>query len=103
MASGTLAISRVVGQCLSVAVAGAVFAGFGAAEAGSAIVAGRETLSIQQVAILQQTFVKGLHAAFVVCALFAAAGVVTALSRGKETGALLPRRKDSSHTTAPRE
>jgi len=92
VASGTLATSRVIGQCLSVAVAGAVFAGFGAAEAGSALATGRETLGVEQVGILQQTFLKGLHAAFVVCAVFATAGVVTALSRGKETGACYPRR-----------
>ena len=94
VASGTLAISRVIGQCLSVAVAGAVFTGFGAAEAGSALAAGRGTLSIEQVGMLQQTFIKGLHAAFVVCAVFAAAGVVTALSRGKETDPRYPRRKE---------
>ncbi len=49
VASGTLATFRVIGQSLSVAVAGAVFAGFGAAAAGSALAAGRGTLSIEQV------------------------------------------------------
>lgn len=86
VASGTLATCRVVGQSLSVAVAGAVFTGLGAAAAGSALAAGRETLGIEQLGPLQQTFVKGLHAAFVVCAAFAAVGVVTALARGTESG-----------------
>ena len=94
VASGTLATFRVIGQSLSVAVAGAVFTGFGAAAAGSTLAAGRETLSIEQVGALQQTFVKGLHAAFVVCAVFAAVGVVAALARGRESGAPDPRRKE---------
>ncbi len=94
VASGTLATFRVIGQSLSVAVAGAVFTGLGAAAAGAALAAGRETLSVEQVRALQQTFVKGLHAAFVVCAVFAAVGVVTALGRGRESGALYPRRKE---------
>ncbi len=101
VASGALATFRVIGQSLSVAVAGAVFAGFGAAAAGSALEAGRGTLSIEQVGTLQQTFVKGLHAAFVVCAVFAAVGVVTALGRGRETGALYPRRKEPDHEESP--
>ncbi len=84
VASGILATGRVIGQSLSVAVAGAVFTSFGGAAAGAALAAGRETLSVAQVAALQQTFVTGLHAAFVVCAMFAAVGVVTALVRGKE-------------------
>ena len=87
VASGTLATFRVIGQSLSVAVAGAVFTSFGAAAAGAALAAGRETLSVEQVRALQQTFVTGLHAAFLVCAVLAAVGVVTALVRGKESGA----------------
>jgi EmrB/QacA subfamily drug resistance transporter len=86
VASGTLATGRVVGQSLSVAVAGAVFTSFGGAAAGAALTVGRETLSVEQTLALQQTFVTGLHAAFVVCALLAALGVVTALLRGAEGG-----------------
>jgi hypothetical protein len=82
VASGTLATFRVIGQSLSVVVAGAVFTSFGATAAGAALAAGRETLSVEQVRALQQTFVTGLHAAFVVCAVFAAVGVVTALVTG---------------------
>jgi EmrB/QacA subfamily drug resistance transporter len=84
VASGALATMRVVGQSLSVAVAGTVFTSFGGAAAGAVLEAGRESLSAQQARALQQTFVAGLHAAFVVCAALAAVGVVTALVRGKE-------------------
>jgi MFS family permease len=86
VASGTLSTGRVIGQGLSVAVAGAVFTSFGAAAAGASLEAGRNTLSVAQVQALQQTFVTGLHAAFVVCAVLAAVGVVTALVRGKDSG-----------------
>jgi len=87
VASGTLSTGRVIGQSLSVAVAGAVFTSFGAAAAGASLAAGRNTLSAAQVGALQQTFVTGLHAAFLVCAMLAGVGVVTALVRGKDTGA----------------
>ena len=85
VASGALATMRVVDQSLSVAVAGAVFTSFGGAAAGAVLAVGRESLSAQQVQALQQTFVAGLHAAFIVCAAIAAVGVVTALVRGKAT------------------
>lgn len=91
VASGTLATGRVVGQSLSVAVAGAVFTSFGGAAAGAALVAGRATLSVDQMRTLQQTFVSGLRAAFLACAALAALGVVTALLRGFE-GAIHPPR-----------
>ena len=84
VASGILATGRVIGQSLSVAVAGAVFTSFGGAAAGAALAAGRETLSVEQARALQQTFVTGLHAAFVVCAVLGAVGVVAALLRGAE-------------------
>jgi len=84
VASGMLATARVVGQALSVAVAGAVFASFGGAAAASALVRQRGSLPAGQTAALQSTFVSGLHAAFIVCALLAAIGIVTAVSRGRE-------------------
>jgi EmrB/QacA subfamily drug resistance transporter len=84
VASGVLATARVVGQSLSVAVAGAVFISFGAAAAGATLAAQRQTLSVAQTRALQQTFVTGLHAAFVVCAVLAGCGVVTALIRGSD-------------------
>jgi MFS family permease len=86
VASGALSTGRVIGQSLSVAVAGAIFTSFGAAAAGASLAAGRTTLSVVRVQALQHTFVTGLHAAFVVCAVLAAVGVVTALVRGKDSG-----------------
>jgi hypothetical protein len=41
----------------------------------------RGPLSVEQARALQQTFVTGLRAAFVACAVLAALGVVTALLR----------------------
>jgi hypothetical protein len=84
VASGVLATARVIGQSLSVAVAGAVFTSSGAAAAGATLQAGRQTLSTEQVQALQQTFVSGLHAALVVCAVLAGIGVVAALAQGGE-------------------
>ena len=46
--------------------------------------AGRAALRVEQVRALQETFAGGLRAAFVVCALLAALGVMTVLVRGKE-------------------
>jgi EmrB/QacA subfamily drug resistance transporter len=79
VASGILASGRVIGQSLSIAVAGAVFTSYGGAVAGAALAAGRKTLSVAQTRALQETFTTGLHTAFVVCAGLAALGVVTAL------------------------
>jgi EmrB/QacA subfamily drug resistance transporter len=87
VASGILATTRVIGQSLSVAVAGAVFTSCGGAAAGAALAAGRATLSVEQAQALQRTFETGLHAAFVVCAGLAAAGAVTSLLRGSVGGA----------------
>ncbi|MGZ3601574.1 MAG: MFS transporter [Ktedonobacterales bacterium] len=84
VASGILATSRVIGQSLSVAVSGAIFTSLGAAAAGNILATHRGQLSGAQLATLQQTFVYGLHAAFLVCAVLAAFGVVTALVRGDE-------------------
>jgi EmrB/QacA subfamily drug resistance transporter len=78
VASGILATVRVVGQALSVAVAGAVFTSRGGASAGAALAAGRKS------AALEQTFVSALRAALIVCAVIAAFGVITTLVRGKD-------------------
>lgn len=85
-AAGFLATGRVVGQSLSVALAGAVFASAGGAAAGGALVSLRQSGrgNPQQLAALQQTFVSGFHLAFIVCAVIAAIGVFTSLVRGKE-------------------
>ncbi len=88
-ASGFLATGRVMGQSLSVALAGAIFVGAGANAAGSSLAAihGGQNASPGQVAALQRTFVAGFHSAFVVCAAIAAFGVLTSLVRGRERGA----------------
>lgn len=81
VAAGFLATGRVIGQSVSVALAGAVFAAYGGAVAGQQL-SGQP--SSTQVASLEQTFQSGFHAALVVCAAIAAIGVFTSLVRGKE-------------------
>jgi EmrB/QacA subfamily drug resistance transporter len=85
IASGFLATLRVVGQSLSVAVAGAVFAAGGGNAAGQALAAAAHgaPLAPARVAALQQTFLGALHAAFTVCAAIAAAGIFASLVRGR--------------------
>ncbi|MDX6379142.1 MAG: hypothetical protein QOI57_166 [Rubrobacteraceae bacterium] len=85
-ASGLLATGRVVGQSLSVAVAGAVFAGFGGTAAGNALAAHTRGgyLSAAALADLQQTFTGAFHAALLVSAALAATGVLTSLVRGDD-------------------
>jgi EmrB/QacA subfamily drug resistance transporter len=82
VASGFLATGRVVGQSLSVALAGAIFASLGGATAGLLLVSHHASPS--QVAALQQTFTVGFHAAFITSAAIAAIGIFTSLVRGKE-------------------
>ena len=84
-ASGVLGTGRVIGQSLSVALAGAVFAVFGglAANAALAAHAGGQTLPPDQLTILQHTFVTGFRAALTVCAGVAAIGIVTSLVRSE--------------------
>jgi EmrB/QacA subfamily drug resistance transporter len=85
-AAGFLATGRVIGQSVSVALAGAVFASIGGAAAGGTLVALRHAAHVnpRQIAALQQAFTDGFHAAFIVCAAIAAIGVFTSLVRGKE-------------------
>ncbi len=84
-ASGILATGRVIGQSLSVALGGAIFATLGAAAAGSTLVSKSHTLSTAQVHALQNTFMNGFHAALFVSAAIAILGVFTSLTRGKDT------------------
>jgi EmrB/QacA subfamily drug resistance transporter len=91
VASGFLATGRVVGQSLSVALAGAVFASLGGSEAGVELVALRaatatHATAAQVVAIAEQEkiFTNALSAAFVVCAMIALVGVATSLVRGDQ-------------------
>ncbi len=85
-ASGILATGRVVGQSLSVALAGAIFATLGGAAAGGMLASqgNRHALSAAQVNLLQQTFAHAFHITFIICAAIALVGVFTSLVRGKE-------------------
>jgi len=90
--SGLLATGRVLGQSVSVALAGAVFASMGAAEAGRTLIGARTNhLGIPlDISALQLKFLTGFHAALLVCAGIAAAGVFAALTRGSETESVAP-------------
>ncbi len=77
IASGFLATGRVMGQSLSVALAGAIFVGLGGSAAGLAIQQHHGDLSA-----LQQTFTTSFQTALLVCAFIAAIGVFTSLVRG---------------------
>jgi EmrB/QacA subfamily drug resistance transporter len=79
-ASGLLGTGRVVGQSLSVAIAGAVFAAFGGM-AANARLADPQVLSPDQLNPLGQAFVTGFHNALLVCAGVAAIGILTSLVR----------------------
>ena len=85
--SGLLATSRVLGQSLSVALGGAIFAGLGGAEAGRALLEARTNHSVVEGAIsaMQLRFLTGFQTALLVCAGIAAAGIFAALIRGSET------------------
>jgi EmrB/QacA subfamily drug resistance transporter len=84
-ASGLLATGRVIGQSLSVALTGTIFAALGGAAAGT-LLSSPQAQGLPLVAIsgLQTTFVSSFHAALLVCALFAALGIFTALARGND-------------------
>jgi hypothetical protein len=84
-ASGLLATGRVVGQSLSVALAGAIFASLGGASAGRALVAkSARAVAPGDIAALQQAFLTGFKGALMVCAAVAAAGLLATLIRGDE-------------------
>jgi EmrB/QacA subfamily drug resistance transporter len=83
-ASGFLATGRTVGQSLSVALSGAIFASLGGAGAGLMLAANRSHLASSRLAALQYTFTSSFQATFLICACIAAIGVFTSLVRGKE-------------------
>ncbi|HLH71889.1 MAG TPA: DHA2 family efflux MFS transporter permease subunit [Chloroflexota bacterium] len=83
IAAGFLATGRVVGQSVSVALAGAIFMSLGGADAGAQLAALGQTQA-GRVSTLQQTFDTAFQGAFLVCAAIAAIGVFTSLVRGKE-------------------
>ncbi len=80
LAGGLLATGRVLGQSLSVAVTGAVFAALGGAEAGRLLALRRPALAEPALA---QTFVASYRAALWVCAGIALLGALVSLSRGR--------------------
>jgi EmrB/QacA subfamily drug resistance transporter len=77
-ASGFLGTGRVIGQALSVALAGAIFTGLGGAAAGIALQA-----SHGNGVALQQTFLTAFRWALLVCAGIAFLGVFASLVRGQ--------------------
>jgi EmrB/QacA subfamily drug resistance transporter len=79
LAAGFLATGRVIGQSLSVALAGAVFTGLGGAMAGVALEAGGV-----DVVGLQNAFLRGFRTAMFSCAAVAVVGVLASLIRGKQ-------------------
>ncbi len=85
VASSLLSTGRVIGQSLSVALAGAIFASLGGAAAGTILEAQRGTLSSDSVSALQATFVSSYRVAFLACAGLAMLGVFTAAVRGDES------------------
>jgi len=89
--SGLLATGRALGQSLSVALAGTIFAGLGGTEAGRILIEAKAGHSIvpEGISDIQARFLTGFHAALLVCAGVAAAGIFAALARGPETAPLL--------------
>jgi hypothetical protein len=78
LASGMLATGRVVGQSLSVALSGAIFAGLGGAEAGRLL---RSGATEAQLPTLQQTFLHSQSVTFVSLAGVALLAAAAALVR----------------------
>lgn len=77
-ASGFLATGRTMGQSLSIALTGAIFAGLGGAAAGQILA------SQPQSSVLQQVFTSSFRVTFLACAAIAAIGIFASLVRGKE-------------------
>ena len=84
-ASGLIATTRVVGQALAVAIAGAIFIGLGGAAAGASLVAAGTAgaAGAPGDVALEGTFIAAMHAALLVSGLLAAAGALTGLSRSR--------------------
>jgi EmrB/QacA subfamily drug resistance transporter len=82
-ASGLIATTRVVGQALSVAIAGALFIGLGGAAAGAALVAGGASTQTADTALVG-TFIAAMHAALFTGGLLAAAGAVMSLATPRQ-------------------
>jgi MFS family permease len=85
--SGLLATGRVLGQSLSVALAGALFASLGGAEAGRTLIEAKTNYAGIEGGIIavQLTFLTGFRTALLACAGIAAVGIFAALFRGPES------------------
>ncbi len=79
-ASGLLATGRILGQSLSIALAGALFASLGGSTAGQLLATKAHAA---QTAHLEQVFTGSFQTTFLVCAGIAAIGILTSLVRGK--------------------
>jgi EmrB/QacA subfamily drug resistance transporter len=83
--SSLYATARVVGQSVSVALAGTVFAALGGASAGQTLALARSGGDASGgVVVLQQAFVTAFRGTLLVCAAIAAVGVFVAAARGEE-------------------
>lgn len=83
-ASGFLSTGRVMGQSVSVALAGAIFTSLGGALAGVALIHPLSRAPITYYTDLQNTFTTAFHTTFLVCAVIAAFSILAAILRGKE-------------------
>jgi hypothetical protein len=92
LASGILATGRVVGQSLSVAIAGTVFAALGGARAGRALVTAHPGAELDA---LRASFLHGFRYAILTLACLALAAAATALARGPHSAAVSFRDSDT--------
>lgn len=86
VASGFLSTGRVMGQSVSVALAGAIFTSLGGAVAGAILRSLPPTAPLHVVIAQENTFTSAFHTTFIVCAVIATIGIFTSLVRGKEQG-----------------
>ncbi len=88
VASGFLSTGRVIGQSLSVALAGAIFTSLGGAVAGVWLViyhASNPFMATDATVMAKEmAFSDAFHTTFLVCASIAAVGIFTSLVRGNE-------------------
>ncbi|HXX70402.1 MAG TPA: MFS transporter [Polyangiaceae bacterium] len=80
VAAGLMATSRVLGQSLSVALAGVLFTTFGGSGAARALRGGQHVAT----PFVADAFLRGMRAALLGCALMALAASLVALVRGRE-------------------
>lgn len=83
LAGGALATSRTVGQSVSIALAGAIFANAGGTRAGQMLLRS-QSIPLSTLHLAQQSFLQSIQAAFLISAAVVASGIIVALVRGKE-------------------